>query len=32
VWGAKFIPTFKVDAKGDLVVEVDRINEMKLVS
>jgi inward rectifier potassium channel len=32
VWGAKFVPTFKVDAKGDLVVEVDRINEMKLVS
>jgi inward rectifier potassium channel len=32
VWGAKFIPTFKVDAKGDLVVEVDRISEMKLVS
>jgi inward rectifier potassium channel len=32
VWGAKFIPTFKVDTKGDLVVEVDRIDEMKLVS
>ena len=31
VWGAKFIPTFKVDANGDLVVEVDRIDEMKLV-
>jgi inward rectifier potassium channel len=31
VWGAKFIPTFKVDPKGDLVVEVDRIDEMKLV-
>jgi inward rectifier potassium channel len=31
VWGAKFIPTFKVDSKGDLVVEVDRINEMRLV-
>ncbi len=31
VWGAKFIPTFKVDGKGDLVVEVDRIDEMKLV-
>ncbi len=31
VWGAKFIPTFKVDAKGDLVVEVDRIDDMKLV-
>ena len=32
VWGAKFVPTFKVDAKGDLVVEVDRISETKLVS
>lgn len=32
VWGAKFIPTFKVDTKGDLVVEVDRIDEMRLVS
>jgi inward rectifier potassium channel len=31
VWGAKFIPSFKVDPKGDLVVEVDRIDEMKLV-
>jgi len=31
VWGAKFLPTFKVDSKGDLVVEVDRINEMRLV-
>jgi inward rectifier potassium channel len=31
VWGAKFIPAFKVDTKGDLVVEVDRIDEMKLV-
>jgi inward rectifier potassium channel len=31
VWGAKFIPTFKVDGNGDLVVEVDRIDEMKLV-
>ena len=31
VWGAKFIPAFKIDPKGDLVVEVDRIDEMKLV-
>jgi inward rectifier potassium channel len=31
VWGARFTPAFKVDEKGDLVVEVDRINEMKLV-
>jgi inward rectifier potassium channel len=32
IWGAKFIPSFKVDPKGDLIVEVDRISEMKLVS
>ena len=32
VWGAKFTPAFKVDPKGDLVVEVDHIDEMKLVS
>jgi inward rectifier potassium channel len=31
VWGAKFIPAFKVSPKGDLVVEVNRIDEMKLV-
>jgi inward rectifier potassium channel len=31
VWGAKFIPAFKVDSQGDMVVEVDRIDEMKLV-
>jgi|HubBroStandDraft_5_1064220.scaffolds.fasta_scaffold133632_2 inward rectifier potassium channel len=31
VWGAKFTPAFKVDTKGDMVVEVDRIDEMKLV-
>jgi inward rectifier potassium channel len=32
VWGAKFIPSFKVDSGGSLVVEVDRIDELKLVS
>jgi inward rectifier potassium channel len=31
VWGAKFIPAFKIDPQGDLVVEVDRIDEMKPV-
>ncbi len=31
IWGAKFIPAFKVDPKGDLVVEVDRIDELKLI-
>jgi len=32
VWGAKFSPAFKVDTKGHLVVEVDHIDEMRLVS
>lgn len=32
IWGAKFTPSFKVDGKGGLVVEVDRIDETKLVS
>src|SRR5581483_10385382 len=32
IWGARFVPSFKVDGKGDLVVEVDRISELKLLS
>jgi inward rectifier potassium channel len=32
VWGAKFTPAFKFDPKGDMVVQVDHIDEMKLVS
>jgi inward rectifier potassium channel len=32
VWGAKFTPAFNVDPKGDLVVQVDRIDEMKVLS
>lgn len=31
VWGAKFIPVFRVDPKGDLVLEIDRIDELKMV-
>jgi inward rectifier potassium channel len=31
IWGAKFIPAFKVDPKGDLVVELDRIDELKMI-
>lgn len=31
IWGARFLPSFKVDTKGGLVVEVDRIDETKLV-
>ena len=29
VWGAKFIPAFSVDPQGDLVLEVDRIGELR---
>jgi len=32
VWGAKFIPAFSVDTKGDLILEVDRIHELKLLN
>ena len=32
VWGAKFVPAFSVDPGGDLVLDVDRIDELKLVS
>ncbi|HUA22118.1 MAG TPA: ion channel [Bryobacteraceae bacterium] len=31
VWGAKFTPAFSVDPQGDLVLEVDRIHELKLL-
>jgi len=31
IWGAKFSPAFKVDRKGGLVVEVDRIDELKVL-
>ena len=31
VWGAKFNLAFQVDPRGDLVLEVDRINDLKLV-
>ena len=31
IWGAKFTPAFKIDQQGDLVLEMDRINELKMV-
>ncbi len=31
LWGAKFEPAFHVDQKGDLILDVDRIDELKLV-
>jgi inward rectifier potassium channel len=27
VWGAKFLPAFKVEASGDLLLEVDKVGE-----
>jgi inward rectifier potassium channel len=32
IWGAKFTPSFRVDSKGDMVVDVNRIDELKLIS
>jgi inward rectifier potassium channel len=31
VWGAKFVPAFSVDPHGDLILEVDRIDELRMV-
>ena len=31
VWNAKFNPAFKVTSKGDMVVEVDRIHELRVI-
>lgn len=31
LWGAKFVPAFHVDPKGDLVLDVNRIDELKMV-
>ncbi|HXA66653.1 MAG TPA: ion channel [Bryobacteraceae bacterium] len=32
VWGAKFEPAFSVDPQGDLVLDLDRVNELKMLS
>jgi inward rectifier potassium channel len=32
VWGAKFVPAFSVDPGGDLILDVNRIDELKKVS
>lgn len=32
VWGAKFQPAFSVDPAGDLILDVNRIDELKMVS
>ena len=31
VWGAKFLPAFRIDTHGDLVLELDRINAQQRV-
>jgi len=31
LWGAKFEPAFRVDPKGDLVLDVNRIHELKML-
>jgi inward rectifier potassium channel len=29
VWGAKFVPAFSIDTSGDMVLEVDRVSDLK---
>lgn len=31
LWGAKFEPAFRVDPKGDLVLDVNRVHELKML-
>jgi inward rectifier potassium channel len=31
LWGAKFVPAFSVDAHGDLVLDLERLDELKMV-
>jgi inward rectifier potassium channel len=31
LWGAKFVPAFSVDPAGDLVLDLDRLDELKMV-
>lgn len=32
LWGAKFVPAFSVDLKGDLILDLNRIDELKMLS
>jgi len=32
VWGAKFAPAFHVDPTGDMVLDVDHLNDLRKVS
>ncbi len=31
LWGAKFEPAFRVDPKGDLVLDVNRVHELRVL-
>jgi inward rectifier potassium channel len=32
LWGAKFVPAFSIDPKGDLVLDLDRVHELRMLS
>jgi len=32
LWDAKFVPAFSVDTKGDLVLDLNRVHELKMLS
>jgi inward rectifier potassium channel len=32
LWGAKFVQAFSVDPKGDLVLDLDRVHELRMLS
>lgn len=32
LWGAKFLPAFHVDPKGDLVLDINKVNDLKRLS
>jgi inward rectifier potassium channel len=32
LWGAKFVPAFNVDPKGDLILDLDRVHELRMLS
>jgi inward rectifier potassium channel len=32
LWGAKFVPAFNVDPHGDLILDLDRVHELRMLS
>ena len=32
LWGAKFVQAFSVDPQGDLVLDLDRVHELRMLS